>query len=152
MSALVPDASARGEHYQCLEKKWTCAAVICPFLKISMDIGHFARCLIVRECEVSTFDRLAHRRRMEEFGISLEALSTSIEHDKTHPPLYRDARGHEWNGLGDMPDWLIAAKNAGVNPDFFRIEAAPNAEAPFVKPPVATQVADPRQLDLFDLA
>ncbi|CAG9255275.1 H-NS family nucleoid-associated regulatory protein [Paraburkholderia caribensis] len=92
------------------------------------------------------------RRRMEEFGISIEALSASIEHDKAHPPLYRDARGHEWNGIGDMPDWLVAAKNAGVNPDFFRIEALPNAETPAVKPPAATHVVDPRQLDLFDLA
>ena len=92
------------------------------------------------------------RRRMEEFGISIEALSASIEYDKAHPPLYRDARGHEWNGFGDMPDWLIAAKNAGVNPDFFRIEAASTAETPFVQPPVATQVVDTRQLDLFDLA
>ncbi|BCZ85259.1 H-NS family nucleoid-associated regulatory protein [Paraburkholderia terrae] len=92
------------------------------------------------------------RRRMEEFGISIEALSASIEHDKAQSPLYRDARGHEWNGLGDMPDWLLAAKNAGVNPDFFRIEASPSAETLAVKPPAATQAVDPRQLDLFDLA
>ncbi|OUL79530.1 hypothetical protein CA601_19865 [Paraburkholderia hospita] len=30
--------------------------------------------------------------------------------------------GNEWNGQGDMPDRLRAAKHAGVNPDFFRIE------------------------------
>lgn len=59
---------------------------------------------------------------MDEFGITPDALADSIQHDLDHPPLYRDARGNEWNGLGAMPDWLGAAKNAGVNPDFFRIE------------------------------
>ncbi|EIM99215.1 hypothetical protein WQE_20246 [Paraburkholderia hospita] len=65
----------------------------------------------------------------------IEALSASIEHDKAHPSLYRDARGHEWNGRGDMPDWLLAAKNAGVNPEFFRIETAPDATTPVAKQP-----------------
>jgi len=84
------------------------------------------------------------RRRMEEFGITLEALAKSIQHDVDHPPIYRDARGNEWNGLGDMPDWLRAARNAGVSPEFFRIEPkqAPQAMA-------ATAETDPRQLDLF---
>ncbi|APA90392.1 H-NS histone family protein (plasmid) [Paraburkholderia sprentiae WSM5005] len=84
------------------------------------------------------------RRRMDEFGITLEALAQSIQHDIDHPPLYRDARGNEWNGVGDMPDWLRAARNAGVNPDFFRIEARP---APH--PAAQTGEIDPRQLDLF---
>ncbi|MGF6267409.1 H-NS histone family protein [Paraburkholderia sp. JPY432] len=84
------------------------------------------------------------RRRMEEFGITLEALAESIQHDVDHPPLYRDARGNEWNGLGDMPDWLRAASNAGVSPDFFRIESKP---AP--QPMVGTENIDPRQPDLF---
>ncbi|ADG20966.1 H-NS family nucleoid-associated regulatory protein [Paraburkholderia atlantica] len=84
------------------------------------------------------------RRRMEEFGITLEALAESIQHDVDHPPLYRDARGNEWNGLGSMPDWLRAARNAGVSPEFFRIEPKP---AP--KPMVGTAETDPRQLDLF---
>ncbi|AUT66281.1 H-NS family nucleoid-associated regulatory protein [Paraburkholderia terrae] len=92
------------------------------------------------------------RRRMEEFGISIEALSASIEHDKAHPPLYRDARGHEWNGLGDMPDWLLAARNAGVNPDFFRIETAPDVITPSEIQSATTQLIDRRQLDLFDAA
>ncbi|OYD60465.1 UNVERIFIED_ORG: H-NS histone family protein [Burkholderia sp. CF145] len=91
------------------------------------------------------------RRRMEEFGISTEALAASIQHDEDHPPLYRDARGHEWNGLGDMPDWLVAAKNAGVSPEFFRIETKSSAPTPIAARPIAAQVAtDPRQLDLFD--
>ena len=84
------------------------------------------------------------RRRMEEFGITLEALAKSIQHDVNHPPIYRDARGNEWNGLGNMSDWLRAARNAGVSPEFFRIEPkqAPQGMA-------ATAETDPRQLDLF---
>ncbi|MGT2477582.1 hypothetical protein [Paraburkholderia terrae] len=92
------------------------------------------------------------RRRMEEFGITLEALSASIEHDKAHSPRYRDARGHEWNGLGDMPDWLVAANNAGVSPDFFRIETAQDALIPLEKQATTTRSIDSRQLDLFDTA
>lgn len=62
------------------------------------------------------------RRRMQEFGITFDALEALIQEDLAHPPLYRDARGHDWNGVGPMPDWLTAAKHAGVDPDFFRIE------------------------------
>ena len=62
------------------------------------------------------------RRRMEEFGITPEALAESIQFDLDHAPLYRDAKGNEWSGIGEMPDWLHAAKHAGVNPDFFRID------------------------------
>jgi DNA-binding protein H-NS len=84
------------------------------------------------------------RRRMEEFGITLEALAESIQRDIDHAPQYRDAHGNEWNGLGDMPDWLRAARNAGVNPEFFRIEAKPPTQLT-----VATGKTDLRQLDLF---
>jgi DNA-binding protein H-NS len=86
------------------------------------------------------------RRRMADFGITLDALAASIEHDLAHRPLYRDARGNEWDGNGDMPDWLRAAKYAGVNPDFFRIENAPASAPP---KPAAGARADLRQLDLF---
>ncbi len=91
------------------------------------------------------------RRRMEEFGITTDTLAASIEHDEAHPPLYRDARGHQWNGLGDMPDWLLAAKNAGVSPEFFRIETTSNAPTPIATQTTQAQaIVDPRQLDLFD--
>ncbi|MGF6851726.1 hypothetical protein [Paraburkholderia sp. CI3] len=86
------------------------------------------------------------RRRMDEFGITPEALAASIQHDLDNAPLYRDARGNEWNGLGDMPDWLRAARNAGVSPDFFRIEPKP---APQSQSMAASGKTDPRQLDLF---
>ncbi|MEX3935707.1 H-NS family nucleoid-associated regulatory protein [Paraburkholderia phymatum] len=85
------------------------------------------------------------RRRMEEFGITLQALADSIQHDLDHPALYRDAHGNEWNGLGDTPHWLRAAHNAGVDPSFFRIARGPapteaNSEG---------RKSDPRQMDLF---
>ncbi|MFM0268746.1 hypothetical protein [Paraburkholderia sediminicola] len=84
------------------------------------------------------------RRRMQEFGITFDALEASIQEDLAHPPLYRDARGHDWNGVGPMPDWLTAAKHAGVDPDFFRIEVKPKEE-PQRKGDVVY-----RQTDLFE--
>jgi DNA-binding protein H-NS len=85
------------------------------------------------------------RRRMDEFGITIEALAASIEHDRRHPPLYRDARGNEWNGSGQMPEWLQAAKHAGVDPDFFRIEDKRAAQGASTQ----EQGAAPHQMDLF---
>jgi DNA-binding protein H-NS len=88
------------------------------------------------------------RRRMADFGITPEALAASIQHDLDHRPLYRDARGNEWNGLGDMPDWLHAAKHAGVSPDFFRIERE-SPPAAVEKLEATNPKADSHQLDLF---
>lgn len=82
------------------------------------------------------------RRRMDEFGITPQALAASIQQDLADRPIFRDARGNEWNGQGDMPTWLSAAKNAGVNPDFFRIEKTPQATS-------ESNAVDPRQMDLF---
>ena len=85
---------------------------------------------------------------MADFGITPEALAESIQHDLDHRPLYRDARGNEWNGLGDMPDWLHAAKHAGVSPDFFRIERE-SPPAAVEKLEATNPKADSHQLDLF---
>ncbi|WP_408521462.1 hypothetical protein [Paraburkholderia sediminicola] len=84
------------------------------------------------------------RRRMQEFGITFDALEASLLEDAAHLPLYRDARGNDWNSVGPMPDWLAAAKHAGVDPDFFRIEEKPK-EAPQRK-----RDAIYRQADLFE--
>ena len=81
------------------------------------------------------------RRRMDEFGITPQAIADAIQQELAHRPRLRDARGNEWNGQGEMPTWLRAAKNAGVNPDFFRIESEP--------PTTGSRKIDPRQLDLF---
>jgi DNA-binding protein H-NS len=69
------------------------------------------------------------RRRMDEFNITFDALAASIQDDLAHRPLYRDAKGNDWNGVGEMPDWLAAAKHAGVALEFFRIEEKHESEA-----------------------
>jgi DNA-binding protein H-NS len=89
------------------------------------------------------------RRRMEEFGITPEALAASITQDRLHPPLYRDARGNEWNGQGDMPAWLQAAQYAGVDPAFFRIEEKSVALKTGAYDGPKPGPIDPRQFDLF---
>lgn len=81
-------------------------------------------------------------RRMDELGITPQAIADSIQQDLDDRPVFRDARGNEWDGQGEMPAWLSAARNAGVNPDFFRIETPPRATTENGK-------NDPRQLDLF---
>ncbi|TDN59036.1 H-NS family nucleoid-associated regulatory protein [Paraburkholderia sp. BL10I2N1] len=87
------------------------------------------------------------RRRMDEFGITPDALAASIQHDLDNQPKYRDAKGNDWNGLGDMPDWLRAARNAGVDPDFFRI--GQNSE-PEPEPKLKRSSTQYVQADLFD--
>lgn len=34
---------------------------------------------------------------------------------------YRSADGQSWDGVGDMPDWLRRAVNAGQNVEHFRV-------------------------------
>jgi len=65
-----------------------------------------------------------------------------MQQDLADRPVFRDARGNEWNGQGEMSSWLSAVKNAGVNPDFFRIE--PTSQAT-----IESSTVDPRQMDLF---
>jgi DNA-binding protein H-NS len=89
------------------------------------------------------------RRRMDEFGITVEALAASIAEDRLYPPIYRDARGNEWNGQGDMPGWLRAAQNAGVDPAFFSIEAKPAELESGSGAEQQRTRNDARQLDLF---
>lgn len=86
------------------------------------------------------------RRRMDEFGITLQALADSIQHELDHPALYRDAHGNEWNGLGDTPHWLRAAHNAGVDAGFFRITHRPAPTGASSE----SRASDRRQMDLFE--
>ncbi|MGE8165085.1 H-NS family nucleoid-associated regulatory protein [Paraburkholderia sp. NPDC080076] len=62
------------------------------------------------------------RRRMDEYGITIEALAEAIETDATatRAVMYRDAYGNTWDGHGDKPDWLARAIYAGQNIDHFR--------------------------------
>jgi DNA-binding protein H-NS len=82
------------------------------------------------------------RRRMDEFGITPDALAESIEQDLAQRARFRDHRGNEWNGQGEMPTWLCAAQNAGVSPDFFRVDPTTHAAT-------ANSKVGPHQLDLF---
>lgn len=34
---------------------------------------------------------------------------------------FRDANGYTWNGVGDLPDWLQRAVNAGQSIEHFRV-------------------------------
>lgn len=61
------------------------------------------------------------RRRMDEYGISTEMLAAAIEADKPLTPRYRDHKGNEWSGEGDMPDWLRHVQQLGVDVDFFAV-------------------------------
>jgi DNA-binding protein H-NS len=60
--------------------------------------------------------------RMEEYGITLEALAESLEADAAaiRAVLYRDAFGNSWNGQGEKPEWLRRAIYAGQNIEHFR--------------------------------
>jgi DNA-binding protein H-NS len=59
------------------------------------------------------------RRRMEEYGITLEDLETAIA-ESERQPKYRDAYGNTWNGEGEMPPWLLRAIHAGQDIEHFR--------------------------------
>jgi DNA-binding protein H-NS len=69
-------------------------------------------------------DRLIRwlRRRMEEYGITDEALAQAVLADAQaeREVLYRDAYGNTWDGQGDLPDWLRRAVAAGQQVDHFR--------------------------------
>jgi DNA-binding protein H-NS len=62
------------------------------------------------------------RRRMDEYGITLEALAAAMAADAaaTKAIRYRDAYGNTWDGEGDKPDWLARAIHAGQSIDHFR--------------------------------
>lgn len=37
-------------------------------------------------------------------------------------PIYRNAMGQTWDGIGEYPDWLQRAVNAGQSIDFYRVD------------------------------
>jgi DNA-binding protein H-NS len=36
-------------------------------------------------------------------------------------PIFRNANGDTWDGLGDMPEWLKRAVHAGQDIEFYRV-------------------------------
>jgi DNA-binding protein H-NS len=65
------------------------------------------------------------RRRMDEFGITLEDLASSLARDESKlvESRYRSATGDTWDGTGEMPQWLRQAMSAGQSIGHF--ETAP---------------------------
>ena len=64
------------------------------------------------------------QRRMEEFGITVDALERSLAADQqaARAIRYQDALGHVWDGHGDVPEWLRRAVASGQSIDFFRCD------------------------------
>jgi DNA-binding protein H-NS len=69
-------------------------------------------------------DRLIRwiRRRMEESGITFDALEQALvdEIRELDAIRYRDAYGNTWTGAGDMPSWLKRAVAAGQTIEHFQ--------------------------------
>jgi len=97
------------------------------------------------------------RRRMQEFGISIDDLAAAIASDvaEQKEARYRSATGNTWSGEGEMPQWLKQAISAGQSLEHFQLSpktAAPqkNREAvdwrndPFAGSPLARQENHPR--------
>lgn len=70
------------------------------------------------------------RAQMARHGIAIDDLvaagcfasTTPTDcHQKVYPIRFRDADGHTWDGIGNLPEWLQRAVNAGQSPDHFRI-------------------------------
>lgn len=68
--------------------------------------------------------------QMQTYDLSVEDLQTHGCFDAPPPPpapptpigpIYMSADGQRWDGLGDMPDWLKRAVNAGQSIEHFRV-------------------------------
>jgi len=53
------------------------------------------------------------RRRMDEFGITVDDLAAQIAAGVPAAARYRNAYGDAWDGKGEMPEWLRRAIGAG---------------------------------------
>ena len=64
------------------------------------------------------------QHRMDEFGITVDALRRSLAEDEqsARATRYQDAMGNVWDGQGDLPEWLRRAVASGQSIDFFRCE------------------------------
>jgi DNA-binding protein H-NS len=45
----------------------------------------------------------------------------SMPHGASAEPIFRNAAGDTWDGLGDMPEWLKRAVHAGQDIEFYRV-------------------------------
>jgi DNA-binding protein H-NS len=83
------------------------------------------------------------QRRMNEFGITPEALAASLAADQQRllAVKYRDAFGNSWDGEGTAPQWVIQATSAGQNLEHFSVR--PSKAAPASKPAAVDWRNDP---------
>jgi DNA-binding protein H-NS len=65
------------------------------------------------------------RHRMDEFGITIDAIARSLAEDRqmARSVRYQDAAGHVWDGTGDLPEWLRRAVASGQSIEHFRCES-----------------------------
>jgi DNA-binding protein H-NS len=63
------------------------------------------------------------RHRMEEFGITPEALASAMASDELEKSKarYRAVTGETWSGEGEMPQWLKQAISAGQSIEHFAL-------------------------------
>jgi len=64
------------------------------------------------------------RHRMEEFGISPDALASALA-ATPQVDRYRSANGESWSGKGVMPQWLKQAISAGQSIEHFELPSGP---------------------------
>jgi DNA-binding protein H-NS len=67
------------------------------------------------------------RHRMDEFGIRPEDLASALAsgQSKQTEGRYRSAAGDEWNGDGEMPQWLKQTVSAGQSIKHFELPSKP---------------------------
>ncbi|UIF84560.1 H-NS family nucleoid-associated regulatory protein [Cupriavidus sp. UYPR2.512] len=69
--------------------------------------------------------------QMADYDLTMDELRAAGCFDPPPPPppppapppvvCYRNAAGQNWDGTGEMPDWLRRAVNAGQSVEFYRV-------------------------------
>lgn len=72
------------------------------------------------------------RTQMALYGLTLDDLTEagcfsskpreSPDKESSQKTRYRNADGSTWDGVGEMPEWLKRAVNAGQIPEHFRVD------------------------------
>lgn len=52
---------------------------------------------------------------------SLPSMPQMPENPNGTTPVFRNASGDTWDGVGDMPEWLKRAVHAGQDIEFYRV-------------------------------
>jgi DNA-binding protein H-NS len=70
------------------------------------------------------------RRRMDEFGITVDDLAAAMAAQTPANARYANANGDAWDGNGDMPEWLKRAIGAGQSLKHFEVLPAETKSVP----------------------